>query len=163
LISSGVPRRARFFTLLTAWLPVLLWMLLIYGGSADWRSVQRSSRIIGPLLRWLKPDISEATVSQVVFVARKGAHITEYAVLALLIWRALRLLGPAHWPAWSGRRAALCVGLAGLYAGSDELHQLFVPNRQGHLGDVLLDTFGAALAMLFVWLFGRWRARGQAP
>jgi len=72
------------------WLPVILWMILIFSASTDSMSSGQTSRIIGPLLRWLKPDISEAAVGRIVLTARKSAHLTEYAILALLFWRAWR-------------------------------------------------------------------------
>jgi VanZ family protein len=46
-----------------------------------------------------------------------------------------------------------------LYAITDEFHQSFVPNRQGHLADVLIDSSGAALGLAGIWLFSRWRNR----
>src|SRR5690348_14761886 len=69
------------------WIPVILWMALIFGGSADTGSFQHSSRIIGPILHWLFPDMTPETINRIVTFARKCAHLTEYAILALLFWR----------------------------------------------------------------------------
>jgi VanZ family protein/glutaredoxin len=71
-------------------------------------------------------------------------HAVEYLGLTLLITRALnqglsRPLTPAV------RFAS--VGLAVLYAVSDEIHQLAVPRRTASVKDVLADTFGAVLAL----------------
>ncbi|MFM1768293.1 MAG: hypothetical protein RJA22_822 [Verrucomicrobiota bacterium] len=136
--------------LLSRWLPVVLWCFLIYSASADSQSVRRSSRFIGPFVRWLVPGATDETVSRVQFVVRKGAHVTEYAVLALLLWRALR----RRTPAWDPRAAWLAFAGAVLFALSDEWHQAFVPNRQAHPLDVVIDAFGAALALLLLraWL-----------
>ncbi len=71
------------------WLPVVIWLCLIFIGSTDLMSAEQTSRIIRPLLRWLKPDISMETIAQVQFVVRKCAHLTEYAILAILLWRAV--------------------------------------------------------------------------
>src|SRR5690349_15241729 len=91
---SRTPSRARGRFLirrhLLAWLPVVLWLALIFTFSTDAGSSKRTSRIIGPLLRWLHPGVSEETINTVQTVVRKGAHLTEYAILAALIWRALR-------------------------------------------------------------------------
>jgi VanZ family protein len=129
---------------LSRWLPVLLWGLLIYSASADSQSVRRTSRFIGPLVRWFVPAASDETISQVQFAVRKTAHATEYAILALLLWRALRRTAPG----WDGRAAWLAFALAALFALSDEWHQSFVPNRQAHPLDVLIDSAGAAAALL---------------
>ena len=68
-------------------------------------------------------------------VLRKLAHAAEFAVLGFLLLRAL------------GRGAvALAVGIA--YAASDELHQHFVPGRQGSPLDVLLDSVGVAAGVV---------------
>src|SRR6266699_7301111 len=72
------------------WLPLLVWLGLIFIGSTDLMSAEHTSRIIGPILRWFRPDISAETVMQVQFLVRKTGHVTEYAILAMLIWRALR-------------------------------------------------------------------------
>jgi VanZ family protein len=132
-------------------------MALIFSASADPKSGQHSSRIIAPLLRWLKPDISEAALDRAVFIVRKGAHVTEFAVLAALLWRARRQPVKNDSRPWQWAHAAFAVGIAALYSASDELHQLFVPHREARFHDVLLDTVGAVLGLLVIWALGRWR------
>jgi VanZ family protein len=139
------------------WLPVVIWMAVIFSASGDHQSFQRSSRIIGPLVHWLFPNISEARLNAVVTAVRKGAHVTEYAILGLLLWRALRKPARSDPRPWSWRAAGGGVGLVALYAASDEIHQTFVPSRQGSVWDVLIDTTGAVLGLLLLWAFGRWR------
>ncbi|HZG65968.1 MAG TPA: VanZ family protein [Herpetosiphonaceae bacterium] len=77
----------------------------------------------------------------------KAAHAAGYAVLALLIERALAR--PRH-----GRLLALL--LTALYGLSDEYHQSFTPGRSPDAGDWLADVLGAVAAL---WLFRRdyWR------
>ena len=77
----------------------------------------------------------------------KVVHMLEYAVLSLLLGLALR--GSPR-PSLR-RRAALCaVGICAAYALTDELHQLFVPDRCPSLADWLFDTGGAA-GVQIVW------------
>src|SRR5437764_5619300 len=71
------------------WLPLLILLAVIFGGSTNVMSAEHTSRYIGPLLLWLKPDMSPNTSWIIVVVARKCAHVSEYAVLGLLLWRAL--------------------------------------------------------------------------
>ncbi len=78
-------------------------------------------------------------------VLRKLAHMTEFGVLALLWWRALRTSSPL--PA---------VGIALAYAATDELHQTFVSGRHGSPLDWAIDATGVALA---VYAFRASRAR----
>src|SRR5882762_5808757 len=87
LLPSRVPK---FRAFLIYWLPVLIWMAVIFSASSDPMSFTHSSRIIAPILRWLLPNISDQSLHAVVFAVRKAAHVTEYAILALLVWRALQ-------------------------------------------------------------------------
>jgi len=79
----------------------------------------------------------------------------EYAILALLFWWALRKPVRNDPRPWKWREAALPVLFVGLYAASDEIHQLFVPNREGKFADVIIDTAGALLGIFLVWFIGR--------
>ena len=137
------------------WLPVLLVMIMIFGGSADAASGPHSSRIVGPLLRWLFPDISKEGMDLGVLLARKCAHLTEYAVLALLIWRALRQPRRGLNPTWLWCTAGEALWLAVFYASTDEFHQTFVPTREGCVRDVIIDTSGATAGLLALWVLGR--------
>jgi VanZ family protein len=78
---------------------------------------------------------------------RKLAHVTEYAVLTLCWWRALRGLGV-------GRDIRSTLAIAGAialtYSATDEFHQTFVRGRHGTPVDVLIDLIGIAIAWLVV-------------
>lgn len=139
------------------WLPALLWMALIFAASADSKSVQHSSRLLGPFLHWLFPQMSAATVGEIVFQIRKGAHFTEFAVLAGLFWFALRQPRRGDQRPWSGCTARNAWLLATACAISDELHQRFVPGRQAAFVDVVIDSAGAAAGLILLWALGRWR------
>ncbi len=141
------------------WLPVLIWMGMIFAASSDSGSFQHSSRIIAPLLHWLLPYLSDQAVHNVVMCARKCAHLGEYAVLAMLLWRARRQNSAHGYAEWRWPKAGLVLILVALYAASDELHQAFVPSREASVWDVLLDTTGAAVALLCLWGIGRLRKR----
>lgn len=139
------------------WLPVLIWSVVIYSASSDNKSMHHSSRIIEPILRWLIPSISDTAVHSTVFVARKGAHVTEYAIFAMLLWRSFRSTIWRSAVGWPWRCAFAAWLVAALFAMSDEWHQLFVPGRQGSAWDVLIDSAGAAAGILFIWWARRWR------
>jgi VanZ family protein len=125
-------------------------MVLIYSASSDRQSFQHSSRIIGPLIHWIFPEISAETEDQLVFVCRKGAHFLEYAVLGILAWLALRTLQPQPRP-WNRSDAVKALILVVVYAVTDEMHQSFVPSRQGAAVDVLIDAAGGATGLFLVW------------
>ena len=142
------------------WLVVALWMGLIFSASSDRGSFQRSSRIIAPVIRWIWPSLPEDQVFEVVYFARKCAHFVEYAVLALLLWRALRKPQRGDKRPWSWKTAALALAIVVLYAATDEWHQSIVPSRQASAWDVLLDSSGAFAAIGVLWGYVGWR-RGR--
>jgi VanZ family protein len=140
-------------------MPALLWMGLIFSASSDQRSFPHSSRIIAPIVLWLFPQASDEAIHAVVVFARKCAHLTEYALLSMLLWRALRKPRKDDVRAWRWSHAGLALALAALYSASDEFHQRFVPAREASVGDVLLDTLGGALGLLGLWAIARLRQR----
>lgn len=153
---SGAFKRLRY------WGPLVLWMAVIFWASADSGSGRRGSRLLGPILRWLMPQASPQRLDEVLFLIRKAAHVSEYAVLAWLAWRTFLAMQTASAaPARPWRAAAGAWGLAVIYAISDEWHQTFVPTRVGTPWDVLIDAGGAALGLGLAWAF--WRGRARRP
>ncbi len=118
------------------WLPLLLWMGLIFVVSG-----RAKSEI---------PDYGTWDL----FV-KKAAHFSAYGVLALLALWALR---PEDWKVdWGIRPFIFAFLIAVLYAISDEFHQTFVPGRNGTLLDIGIDTLGAFTALLLCFLiYGFW-------
>jgi len=134
---------ADWLGILKRWGPAALWMVIIFLASADSASVVHSSSILEPLFRWIFPKITFNQLEWIKFFARKAAHMTEFALLALLLLRAL-----SHDRGEVRKWISSAWVLATAYAASDELHQLFVPGRNGTITDVLIDSFGAALGLL---------------
>ena len=147
---------ARFFKY---WLPVILWMVLIFGASTNLGAPRNTSRFIGPFLRWLVPSITEKTVEAVQYNIRKAGHVTEYAILSLLLWRARRKTISNEPDGWNWTDARFAIFVSTIYAMTDEFHQYFVATRQGSIWDVLLDTSGAVLGIFALWKIGRWLKR----
>ena len=136
--------------------PLVAWAAFVLFASSANFSASNTSRIIRPLLFWLFPKISEASIQQVHFLVRKAAHFTEYAILALLAARAFRTsslsaLRRSWWLAAFALVAAVAL--------TDEYHQSFLPSRTGTIYDSLLDMTGAAVALacLALWLATRRR------
>ena len=91
---------------------------------------------------------------------RKLAHVTEYFVLTLAWWRALRGLAPDA-PLGQLAGAAGCISL--LYAATDEFHQTFVGGRHGTPVDVLIDSIGIGLVCWLISSQARRRRRTAGP
>ncbi|MDY7040126.1 MAG: VanZ family protein [Chloroflexota bacterium] len=117
----SIPERTR--SLLSHWLPPILWMVLIFVVSAQ-------PTLPSPPDPWLD------------LLLKKMAHFLEYAILAFLWWRALSG-GDLH-----AGRPLIVAGMASiLYAVSDEYHQTFVPGRHGQVWDVAVDSAGVITAL----------------
>jgi VanZ family protein len=153
----------RFYPVVTRflkyWLPVGLWMLLVFTASTDIMSSSHTSRFLGPLLHRLFPGLSPDAIETIVYAIRKTAHAMEYAILALLVWRALRQPVPGDLRPMQKRTLWLAWMVAVLYAATDEFHQTFVASRQGQVTDVLIDAAGATGALVLLWLLGTWRCK----
>jgi VanZ family protein len=145
---------------LVAWFLVFIWLGLILAASGDGLSFSRSSRILRPLLEWLFPGLAEEQMWRIVAGVRKLAHVSEYALLALLARRAWQLTALARGAVAQGLRlAAMAFAFAVASAALDEFRQSFTHSRQGSVWDVLLDAVGAALGLLCVACFLRWSER----
>ena len=126
------------------WGPLILWMAVITSLSTDAFSAQETSRLLLPVLRWLLPNASPATLDLLHGVVRKGAHVTEFAILALLWYRALDW----HRSGWQSKVALTAFVLAAAFGALDEAHQLFAPSRTASIADVGWDSLGAILGLI---------------
>ena len=109
-------------------------------------------RVSVPEYGGMSADSQQRLWQRLSFLARKAAHLLEYAALgfSLLLhlnelrrWRPV----PRAWLwAW---------GIAVLYAATDELHQFFVEGRGPRLSDVGIDSLGAILGILLMLLILR--------
>lgn len=116
---------------------------------------------------------SEAEVLQMAeiwdYPIRKLAHMTEFGILAALVYWML-----GRYPYYQAQRGVpQCAVLqyatrkclkkrylwawmsAVIYATTDELHQLFVPDRAGLFTDVCIDACGAAIGLAIIWIMTR--------
>ena len=128
-------------------LPAILWALCIFVFSTSLFTSTNTSRFIIPLLHFLFPSASMATLEWMHHIVRKCGHLSEYFVLSILIFRSLR--GARR--GWSWKWALWAVVIAAAYASTDEFHQIFVPGRTASPWDVLIDTCGATLAQIVLF------------
>jgi VanZ family protein len=134
-------------------------MGFIFAMSSDLGSAAHTSQIIEPLVLWIKPNATPEEFEFVHFLIRKLAHLTEYAVLALLVFRALKRSfrsPPAGKFSW--QTAGLALLMTAAYAATDEWHQTFVPGRTPAVGDVLIDSSGGLISLLIVLFWSQYLA-----
>ena len=125
-------------------------MALIFGASTNIGANHNTSFLFRPFMQWLFPGMPDDMLEHIHHIVRKTAHFTEYAMLGVLVWRAVHF--DPVFASFSPRRqfwfALLCCLF---YASTDEFHQIFVPGREPAVLDVLLDTCGSGFALLVIW------------
>jgi|WetSurMetagenome_2_1015567.scaffolds.fasta_scaffold279692_2 VanZ family protein len=126
------------------------------------------TKAYAPALAWALIIFIESSVPSsaipkyVIFSQDKLIHMAIYALLAVLLYRGIRMRAPTRWEFAAWVTFVVCV----VYGASDEFHQYFVPGRSMEVFDWIADAIGAALAIAMVRAFERWRDRrtgGGAP
>lgn len=143
-------------------------MIFLFSAQEGEDSARLSKGLTAWVLNLLVPGYADFTVAQklaylkrVGFVVRKIAHFSEFALLAATlsvhlhyIVRRFRRIAPASW------------AIATLYAGTDELHQMFVGGRGPAIRDVAIDSAGALTGALVgvgaILLWRRIRKKGSS-
>lgn len=109
------------------WLPVLVWAYIIFLFSS-------------------RPTGMASEIHWEDFIIKKTAHIIEYGVLSLVVYRASRSEGV------SKKKAGIYSIIFSIFYGfTDEFHQSFTPGREPRLRDTFFDTIGASFAIYFIW------------
>ncbi len=139
---------------------VVMWMIVIFcfsaqpdvesseiSGSVSYRIVECFNHISHKNMT--QADM-QAQAKRIEYPVRKLAHMSEYAILSLLFLAMYFSYSNEMYSKEKIKRLALFSLLStAMYAGTDEFHQLFVPGRAGRVTDVLIDSGGAAIALLF--------------
>jgi VanZ family protein len=137
------------------WIPAVVAAALISIFSTRYFTPDETGRVIVPILRWFLPHASSTLIRHLHFGIRKLAHVMEFGVFSITVFRALR--GPRA--GWRLNWAVLTFLVAVSYSVVDEFHQTHVPLRHGSAKDIAIDGLGAVLAQLIVW----WYAKGKWP
>ena len=110
-------------------------MALIFLTSSIPATEQHPDLLVPTLLAWVPPTLQNAL------------HVPVYALLAMLIGRALRI-----WTLPPTAAKILVLTSATAFGIFDEWHQLSVPGRYATATDAALNAAGAALG---IWLHSR--------
>lgn len=139
--------------------PLILWAAVIFVASSTAGASDNTSRIIGPLLKWLLPDALPETIAAIHGYIRKLAHFTEYAFLAFFAFRAFALsripFVRRYWFLW----AFLTVVVI---ASTDEYNQSFNSLRTGSVYDVMIDCAGGATMIAVIAAYRRFREKSKS-
>jgi VanZ family protein len=131
-------------------------MSVIFYFSTDTFSGARTGSLLWKVISFVYPGVSQELFSAIHFFVRKAGHFTEYAILALLLFRAFRSEAIERWR-WKWAIGSLLIVV--VYALLDEYHQTLTRHRVGSIYDSLTDTSGAVTALALLWVV---RKKGEA-
>lgn len=149
--SLELPRSLPVRPVHRAWLPVFLCLGFICFTSTTLMSGYHTQFVVNDVWRVLFGHWHEDLRGVVNFDARKIGHFFGYGAVGLIFrnaWqhtleaRAKRREQTVSWRRLLLLSAALSIVSILLVSSCDELHQAFLPQRVGSLGDVLRDTYG---------------------
>ncbi len=137
---------------------LILWMALIFYLSSQVANDSTTTtnivvEIIYNLYKTIfKNPLSINAFTNIFFTPiRKLAHFSEFLILGILAYLYISECKIKNNYLWS-------MLLSFLYAISDEIHQIFVPGRYCAITDILIDTFGAFIGILFIHLIiNKWK------
>ncbi len=141
------------------WIPAICMAVLISLFSTQYFSSEHTARVILPILRWLFPATSPRMFHLLHVAIRKLAHVMEFGVFSVTVFRGIR----SGRPGWRLDWAVSTFFIALAFAALDEWHQSFVPVRQASARDVAIDALGAVLAQVLVWAYANWRTAFTKP
>ncbi|MCI0490748.1 MAG: VanZ family protein [Blastocatellia bacterium] len=141
------------------WLPVAVWMGVIYYFSTDTFSGDNTRGLIEEIFDRLFPGASSQTIATINYLTRKSAHFVAYAFLAVLLFRAFRSGSAVRWRiGWALYSLAVVV----CWALLDEYHQSRTLTRGGSIYDSLLDISGGLFALIVIALLNRRSSRNES-
>lgn len=141
------------------YLPVILWAVVIALLSTRGFDTTFTYKLLKAVNDLWALGYTVAQLREANAVVRKMAHVTEYFVLGLLLWRALRRGREEAWR-WSWAIGTLLLGAA--WAGLDELHQLFERGRGSSVIDIGWDSLGLLLALVMIYARPSKKKEGRA-
>lgn len=137
-------------------LPAILFMCIIFyfssqpGNESSDTSSRTSYEIVDTKYNLMSMDVAEwqkwKEASEINCYVRKTAHMSEYAILSIMVYIPLVLVYNNKHKSQMLASFIICV----LYAMSDEIHQYFVPGRISTPVDVIIDSVGTILGLFFV-------------
>jgi len=138
------------------WTPAAIAVAIICTESTNTFSSQNTSSFLRPILeRWFG-HIQDTSWELYHHYLRKSGHFVGYGAMAFTFLRAwlhtLSLRAQNSLLAWRLNATLLAIVSTATVASGDEYHQTFIPSRTGSPIDVLLDTVGACVLCLLVWL-----------
>lgn len=125
------------------WFLLIIWMIGIFVMSNQPANISdsQSERVIS-IFFTIGININSIFGQFANFAVRKCAHFLEYMILALLAFNVIKLYFNMK------KVIIITILFVFMYACSDEIHQLFIPGREGAIRDVIIDSIGGITMLL---------------
>lgn len=140
---------------------VILWMILIFilSNMPGELSNRASKKIVYEICTKVNlcnkdmtifkyEEINDNFFNKLHYYFRKSMHFNEYLVLALLILNYLKYYNKSY-----TFKILISITICFVYSLTDEIHQIFTPNRTPLFKDCLIDTSGAITGCLIFLIF----------
>ncbi|WP_251860503.1 VanZ family protein [Clostridium sp. Marseille-Q2269] len=129
-------------------IPAIIWMIVIFSFSCQVGSESdKNNHFVVTILNELKLEVvNHMDYNLLNFLIRKAAHITEYFILFMLLYFALK---KTFYKSPKLKASIITV----LYACTDEFHQLFTTGREGRVRDVFIDSIGIIIGLFIIYIF----------
>ncbi len=144
-------RKYIFLILTLAWVAVIFSFSLQPATVSDGTSLSFLHKMVKIFVPWWLDELENITTTQLIIlnvIVRKCAHFAEYFILGILTTTTMLHMKWKHQWLYS---IGFCVGIACI----DEFLQLFVSGRSGRVTDVMIDSAGALVGIIIVYLVVR--------
>lgn len=142
----------------------LMALIFLFSSQTADESSDTSGRIISAVFEIVYPDFDELDSSQKTeligkyqFIARKGAHLSIYALLGVFSFFTYFTYTSISYALRFFLSSATCLA----YSVSDEFHQTFIAGRSGELRDICIDFCGSLISILFLSLIFKTKFKGE--
>lgn len=130
---------------------IIIWMITVFcfsgqQGTESGDTSRSFTVVIIQVFTGNKLALNDPFIEEIQLIIRKLAHFTVYAIGGFLI------MNYAYTTDKTRKYQVLySIGFGGLYAITDEIHQLFVPGRTGRILDVGIDSLGV-ITGIFIYI-----------
>jgi len=100
-----------------------------------------SSNQSGVIVNFVNSILHINNVELLETVIRKLAHLFEFFILGVLMINYLKNYNIKNY-------ILISIAICFIYACTDEIHQLFIPGRDGNIKDIFIDTIGSFIGIM---------------
>lgn len=157
--------KLKIFRVITA-LALILWMAFIFmlshqtaaqSGAVSGGFTEKLFSVFYPYFKSMTDMQKQEIINGASFLIRKAAHFSIYALLGVFSFLTFYSYSKIKKTA----RLVISFFICFIFAMSDEWHQTFIVGRSGEIRDVLIDSSGALIAIIILFLLLKFTKLGK--